>query len=556
MTPPQQMGEQTAASPTHHRVLEMDFSVAAPSGQSQLWKVAIIVVVLWASLALCLRYQHDLEPRHCDPFGYARQAELFREQGPVRGLDTAIDAPQGQLLITLAKAAFPDNPAWFDAVAPHCHHYDPHGDKIILQYPPGTGAFLALFPFAFAMPFLQIAGSLLVACLVTWLAISYRLTRVSMLAITISVAFLFWVLARNLAYWSASVPLTLLLIPLVAALGAKLTTKPRYVALCFGFAFGVLILIRLPNILLLLGPLLEEGISARLWQWRNVKRHAAVAVAMGLGLLPGIVPLLLANRINTGSIFHTTYPPRDTTAPVLHAGMVWESLKYYFTAPLGAPLLIAALGFIALGILAWTKSRDRELPAGTIGAAGMLLVSIAFFATHLMQTHYYLIASSFMAMTMITLELSTREKKTRAPMVYLWLLPLLVIAFIAVKHVKPYAPNVDVPEEVMNPQAVVWADVDSGTLQYFKRRYAGKLHKAEPSMQDALVDLVRQAHHEQYFVIDSPLAQQVCNRQAARYGVTYAGTVTYTGTANAISPEPVWKLGGGDARTCGRRPGA
>jgi hypothetical protein len=529
-------------------VPEMDFDPSAMSGRSQRWRVAIVALVLWISLILGLRYQHDLEPNFCDPFGYARQAELFRQHGFWGGLDTAIDAPQSRLLVGAAKAAFPGSTAWFQSVGPLCHHYDPHTDKIILQYPPGTGMLLSLFPFAYAMPLLQIAGSLIVACLVTWLAISYRLSKAATLAIAVSVALLFWVLARNLAYWSASIPVTLLLIPWIAALGAGLTTRPRYAALLFGIVAGLLIMVRLPNALLLLGPLIEQCIAARLWQWRNVKHHVSRALLAGVGLLIGIAPLLRANWINTGSVFRTTYPSYDATAPSIDADLMGDSLKHYFTTPLGAPLLIAALGFITLGIVAWSRSRDRGWPAGSLGAAGMLLVSIAFFATHAIRTHYYLIASSVMAIAMVTMELSTAQAKPKTPKAYLWLLPLLVIAGVAMLRVKPYQPDVRVPREIMDPQAVVWANEDSGTLYYLKQRYASTLHRTEPAIQDAFVDMLRQAHRTQYFVVDSQHALEACDRQAARYGMSYVGPL------GARPPASVWKLGdgGGSVHSCAK----
>lgn len=524
----------------------MDFGPSPLPDRSQHARVAIVALVLWISLILCLRHQHDLEPNFCDPFGYARQAELFREHGLWKGLDTAIDTPQSRWLVDEAKEALPGSTAWFDPVAPLCHHYEPHTGKIILQYPPGTGMLLALFPFAYAMPFLQIAGSLLAACLVTWLAISYRLSKIATLALAVAMALLFWVLARNLAYWSASIPVTMLLIPWMAMLGARLTTRPAYVALLFGIVSGVLIMVRLPNALLLLGPLIEQCIAARLWQWRNIKRHLGQAIVAGAGLLIGIVPLLRANWINTGSVLRTTYPSYDATAPSIDVALMGDSLIHYFTAPLGAPLLMAALGFIALGLASRIRARGGAWPAGTLGAAGMLLVSIVFFCTHAIRTHYYLVASSFMAIAMVAIELSTVQPKIKTPKAYLWMLPLLVIAGVAFARVRPYQPDVRAPEQIMDPQAVVWANENSGTLYYVENRYASKLHRTEPSTQDALVDMVRRAHRAQYFVVDSQHALEACDRQAARYGMRYIGTLS------AWPPATVWKLDDDDGglRSC------
>ena len=151
---------------------------------------------------------------------------------------------------------------------------------------------------------------------------------------------------------------------------------------------------------------------------------------------------------------------------------------------------------------------------------------------------------------MITIEISIRQPRANTPKAFLWLLPPFVIAALALARVQPYGPDIAVPAQVMDPQHVVWADVNSGTLYYFKNRYAAKLHHTDPSMQDALVDLVRQTHRTQYFVVDSLDAQQACDRQAERYGASYAGALSARPNAS------VWKLGdGGDGvRSCVVRP--
>ncbi|MFO1055696.1 MAG: hypothetical protein U1E53_01865 [Dongiaceae bacterium] len=61
-------------------------------------------------------------PTGCDPFGYRRQAALFRAHG-LGGLDTRLETPNARRLIDLMRASGEPADSWSQAVAPHCHHY-------------------------------------------------------------------------------------------------------------------------------------------------------------------------------------------------------------------------------------------------------------------------------------------------------------------------------------------------------------------------------------------------------------------------------------------------
>jgi hypothetical protein len=86
------------------------------------------------------------DARGCDWFGYLRQARLFRENGPIGGLDTALRDDRTRYLVGVAKATGLDPDVWDYGVAPYCHHYKPRTDRVVLQYPPGTGFVHALWP--------------------------------------------------------------------------------------------------------------------------------------------------------------------------------------------------------------------------------------------------------------------------------------------------------------------------------------------------------------------------------------------------------------------------
>jgi hypothetical protein len=109
---------------------------------------AILVLALFGVLSydnishFAQRYEGPFE---CDEFGYLRQARLFQERGFFGGLDTAIQDATTSYLVAKAKALTPPVPEWSQIVAPDCHHFKKATDRVILQYPPGTGLLLSFF---------------------------------------------------------------------------------------------------------------------------------------------------------------------------------------------------------------------------------------------------------------------------------------------------------------------------------------------------------------------------------------------------------------------------
>lgn len=182
--------------------------------------LALLLTMVMAAIFLNSFHQHDLQPVGCDPFGYARQARLFREHG-LKGFDTAIHTEQAEALVSVAKRKLAGSETWYEPTAPHCHHYVPSSGKVILQYPPGTGAILALFPEQFALPYLLIWGGVFAACCIMWLAARLRNNATSVTMLGVATAILWSVLASDNTISSVSVAVTLLALPLVACLARQ-----------------------------------------------------------------------------------------------------------------------------------------------------------------------------------------------------------------------------------------------------------------------------------------------------------------------------------------------
>jgi hypothetical protein len=81
-----------------------------------------------------------------DDVCYLRQAHLFRQYG-IGGLNTDIARDDDHYLSSkLKEIGFAD---WSNPAAAPCHTLMPATNKRVLQYPPGTGLVLALFPQGF-----------------------------------------------------------------------------------------------------------------------------------------------------------------------------------------------------------------------------------------------------------------------------------------------------------------------------------------------------------------------------------------------------------------------
>ena len=81
-----------------------------------------------------------------DDICYLRQAHLFKQFGG-DGLNTDIKREDDHYLVDKLKAiGFPD---WNDPARIPCHPWKPETNKYVMQYPPGTGFMVALFPVGF-----------------------------------------------------------------------------------------------------------------------------------------------------------------------------------------------------------------------------------------------------------------------------------------------------------------------------------------------------------------------------------------------------------------------
>jgi hypothetical protein len=318
-----------------------------------------------------------------DDVCYLRQAHLFQRFG-LGGLDTNISLDDDHYLASkLKEIGFPASRQ------PPCHTL-PATNKLVMQYPPGTGLVLAAFPEGFQVIPLYVVTTLLIfgmALLGIYLA---RTTPSIFLATAFGCVAVY--LMINPAKASYSMAPTMLACALAGFLSARffLAGQPRhrlFLAALVGLLIGVSVNFRLPNLLLSSGYLLFFAIS---FLWSRKIEPALQGTLFGAALLAGMAPTLLANAINAGSPFSTTYGGVDVTPPDFNFGIVWQ----YVTDMQFILLVLAG----AWTVLMWRSNRQDGFSRIALVTAGNLLFNMAFFLSHPIFTPYYTIPIAMLSL--------------------------------------------------------------------------------------------------------------------------------------------------------------
>ncbi|WP_369725896.1 hypothetical protein AB8Z38_15145 [Bradyrhizobium sp. LLZ17] len=318
-----------------------------------------------------------------DDICYLRQAHLFQRFG-ADGLNT--DAArdddryfEGKMKqIGFAEGADPAR--W------PCHNPMPSG-KVVLQYPPGTGFLLALFPQGHQVVPLYVAASLIV-CGLALSGIAMARTLPSVLSAGLFGALAVYLMI-NPAKASYSVAPTMALCALAGLLTALWLTRDRRSLLLIaliGLLLGASVNFRLPNALLAAGYFVFFGIS---FAWPRKFATLVQGLGFAAGVLVGIAPTLIAQAINAGSPLATTYGSADVVAP----GFDLAVLGHYLH-DMQFVLIVLAIGSTAW-LLPNGEVRTRQV---ALLVAGNLLVNLIFFLTHPIFTPYYVVPIAMLSL--------------------------------------------------------------------------------------------------------------------------------------------------------------
>ena len=313
-----------------------------------------------------------------DDICYLRQAHLFQRFG-LDGFDTNISRDDDHYLASkLKEIGFS---TWSDPATAPCHSLMPATQRRVMQYPPGTGFVLALFPAGFQAIPLYVLATVIVFGFVL-LAISLARTWP---AILLAAAFggLTLYLMINPTKASYSMAPTMVVCVLLAYFTARLFAaeqrRNRFaLSALVGFLIGLAVDFRLPNLFLCSGYFAFFSVSFLI----SRKIETVVqGILFGAAFLAGMAPTLLANSINAGSAFSTTYGAADTVPPDFNFGIIW-----HYLADMQFVLLVLASVWTALIL---RLNRGNGITQAALVAAGNLLVNLAFFMSHPVFTPYY-----------------------------------------------------------------------------------------------------------------------------------------------------------------------
>jgi hypothetical protein len=319
-----------------------------------------------------------------DDLCYLRQAHLLQRFG-VSGFDTDLKKDDDGFMAGKLRAI--NFAEWNDPLRVPCHTPMERTKKIVLQYPPGTGAALALFPEGFQVIPLYVTASLVIAGFAMLALMRASTPRTLTLAAVFGLAALYLMINPTKASYSMAP--TMLVCAAAGLFTARLfaATAARervWLAIAVGFLIGLSVNFRLPN-LLLSGGYCIVFLAAFLIA-RN-RQTFAEGFAFGIALVIGLAPTLVANAINAGSPFATTYGGPDVAPPELSMSV----LKAYLGDSQFVLLLVTA---------AWTAIiwRDRGTRQVAWVVAVNLAVNIAFFVSHPLFTQYYTIPVAMLSL--------------------------------------------------------------------------------------------------------------------------------------------------------------
>jgi hypothetical protein len=353
------------------------FESAAGSARGLKIIFSVLCLVVVASNFWTMRKWHERTGVY-DDLCYLRQAHLFQRFG-FGGFDTRLSRDDDQYFATLAREIGYAN--WQDPTRAFCHT----GETNVIQYPPGTGLLLSIFPQGFQRVPLYAAANiavLLAALAAIWTAHSKRWVATSGV---FSVAAIYFMVNPSKA--SFSMPPTMIVCAAVGFLTSVLMcARSQFhrtiAAAVAGLLLGFAVSFRLPNLFLSAGyfiVLLTLVFRAR--QANDVIR----LVVFGATYLVGLIPTLISNTINAGSPLSTTYGPSDVVPRDFTFGIALQYL-----ADLQGPLIILATGWAIWGLIA------RNAVASIV--AVNLLVNLLFFLSHPIFTPYYLMPLAMLSL--------------------------------------------------------------------------------------------------------------------------------------------------------------
>jgi hypothetical protein len=322
-----------------------------------------------------------------DDLCYLRQAHLFERFG-IGGLDTDITKDDDHYLRDkLLEIGFPTAN---DVTTAPCHTRVPASNKLVLQYPPGTGFLLSLFPAGFQVIPVYVLTSI-VAVLFAFVAMRRAPTIYSLMLVAAfgDCAIYLMINPTKASYSMAPTMLVCASAGFLTArlFAAELSRERLWFSATIGLLIGLSVNFRLANLFLSAGYFISFLVAFAATRNRQV---FVGGLAFGVAFLIGILPTLVANAINAGSPLVTTYGGVDVAPPELKL----ETLSLY-AGDVQTLLLAVAVGWAGL---LFRFNRRRGARQVVLVVAANLAVNVVFFMTHPVVTQYYTVPVAMLSL--------------------------------------------------------------------------------------------------------------------------------------------------------------
>jgi hypothetical protein len=488
----------------------------------------------------------------CDPFGYLRMARDIRQAVSKFELpEFHLESTHTRLVIDFMQSRHVPLALWDEMVAPHAHHYFPRTGSVGVQYPPGTGFMLALFPEGQAVDGLNrttIALFLTTGILLLIVA-GARHAWVSagfvVLALHLGLAILGKIGTDSFSINATLAPLLLAFVCVFAALALKAWPgrghAARFAALVGGLLLGFAILIRLPVVFLV------PGLLITLWpqSWRPTLRDPLIAFGLGV-VVGGILPLFAHQYYLTGAWYLATYGRDDSALPSFEP--LWSNLIYYLGGGRGSQYNWALLAVVT-GVAGFITARKRHKYASlnlswtrlTWSALALWGLPTIYFLTHRIAISYYSVPATFgtvllLALGGFTIECcsSPAESRNRSSVgvglcwvaLALALLPGVATLKRALVSYARYAAPIErparhfrLPAELSEDRAWVWAGLLTGTLSYYANKPAFKIEFTDADTRALVYRFVFERGAPQYIIRDSAGMQPIMEEISRMGGI-------------------------------------
>jgi hypothetical protein len=319
-----------------------------------------------------------------DDICYLRQAHLFQRFG-LAGFDTDISRDDdGYLAGKLKEINFPANQP------PPCHTPMPASKKLVIQYPPGTGMVLALFPPGHQAVSLFVSATTIVFGF-TLLGIFAPQSMLSVASATVLGCLAMYIMI-NPVKASYSMAPTMAVCALAGFLTAKLFAGTQrggrmWLTLLLGFLLGLSVSFRLANLFLSAGYFLFFLVAFLSSRKLLIARRG---IWFGVAYLVGLAPTLIANAINAGGPFVTTYGAPDALPPEFSFSIIWK-----YATDMQFVLLVPPMASVAWLLTTQSDSGVRRVVLIT---AINMIVNLAFFLSHPVFTPYYTIPIAMLSL--------------------------------------------------------------------------------------------------------------------------------------------------------------